>query len=396
MSTDVLRRHVMVNGYSTHAEYVLYHRLIPGFESVSTALSAETSRATAVESLLVNSLAAENLRAQQVESVLAVNISGEISRAINAENLLETKINNEITRSISAESQIYNNCKAYTDNQLQSLLGANISGALEQLHTLGTLLGDNSLQSNLLEELGDITDAIKRETSRAETAEANLQTQITTNQNAINTAIMNLQTQVNVNKLNATNAIADLQSQINATNSTFTMFQTATNCRFSAIAQAFGVIFDAFSIEKYPGSAPDYFVYNGNLQCIGPSEIVPAPDYSAGTWSGSFTYTYLVTPGCGCIGTAGTGTISESGSQIFLIKLSKTLKVGTIISFNPTFSTPTPASSGSYTYKLFVNNVQEKDLTHKATTSGLHVLSLQVFDGPILASTIIYDSIWSN
>jgi hypothetical protein len=395
MSTNVLRRHVMVNGYSTHAEYVLYHALIPGFESVSSSLSSETSRAIAVESVLVNSIAAENIRAQQVENSLNVNLSGEIARATQSENILNAKINNEITRAISSESQIYDNCKAYTDNQLQSILGANVAGALEQLHTLGTLLGDNSLQSNLLEELGDITDAIKKETSRAETVEANLQAQITINQNNINTAIASLQTQVNNNKISATNAIADLQSQINTTNSTFTMFQTATNCKFSAIAQAFGVIFDAFSIEKYPGSAPDYFIYNGNLQCLGTSELVPAPNYSAGTWNGSFTYTYIMNAGCGCAGALGTGTISETGSQIFLIKLSRTMKVGTTITFTPTFSTSTPPISGNYTYKLFVNNVQQTDLSHNATTTGLHVLSLQAFDGSTLASTIIYDSIWA-
>ena len=395
MSTDVLRRHVIVNGYHTHAEYVLYHKLIPGFEAVSTELSAETSRAIAVESVLVNSIVAENLRAQQVENSLTVNLSSEIARATSTETILNTKINNEITRAISTESQIYDNCKAYTDNQLQSILGANVAGALEQLQTLGTLLGDNSLQSNLLEELGDITDAIKREITRAETVEANLQAQITTNQNAINMAITNIQTQINVNKLKATNDIADLQTQINTTNSTFTMFQTATNCKFSAIAQAFGVIFDAFSIEKYPGSAPDYFTYNGNLQGLGTSELVPSPNYSSGNWSGSFTYTYITTPGCGCMGTLGTGTISETGSQIFLIKLSKTMKLGTTITFTPTFSTTIPAISGNYTYKLFVNNVQQTDLSHTATTTGLHVLSLQVFDGSTLASTIIYDSIWA-
>lgn len=396
MATDVLRRQVIVNGYSTHAEYVLYRLVIPGFEAVSTGLSVETSRATAVESLLVNSIVAENLRAQQVETALTINLSSEISRATSTETILQSKINNEITRAISSESQIYSDCKAYTDNQLQSILGANVAGALDQLQTLGTLLGDNSLQSNLLEELGDITDAIKREISRAENAESNLQVQITTNQNAINTAIMNLQTQVNVNKLNATNAIADLQTQVNTTNSTFTMFQTATNCKFSAIAQAFTVIFDAFSIEKYPGSAPDYYTYNGNLQSLWTNELVSSPNYSSGNWSGSFTYVYITTPGCGCLGTTGTGTISETGSQIFLIKLSRTMKVGTTFTFSPIFSTSIPAVSGNYTYKLFVNNVQQTDLTHTATTSGLYVLSLQAFDGTTLASTIIYDTIWSN
>lgn len=395
MSTDILRRHVVVNGYSTHAEYVLHHLVIPNLDAVSTGLSAETSRAIAVETVLVNSIAAENIRAQQVENALTINLSGEISRAVSVETILEGKINNEITRAISSESQILSESKAYTDNQLQSILGANVAGALEQLHTLGTLLGDNSLQSNLLEELGDITDAIKREISRAESVEANLQAQITTNQNAINMAITNIQTQINVNKLSATNAIADLQSQINSVNSTFTMFQTATNCKLSAIAQAFGVIFDAFSIEKYPGSAPDYFVYNGNLQCLGTSELVVTPNYSEGTWSGSFTYVYITTPGCGCLGTSGSGTISESGSQIFLIKLSKTMKLGTTITFTPTFTTSIPAVSGSYTYKLFVNNIQQTDLSYTATTTGLHVLSLQAFDGTALASTIIYDSIWA-
>jgi hypothetical protein len=396
MSTDVLRRHVVVNGYHTHAEYVLYHKLIPGFEAVSTELSVETSRAIAVESVLVNTIVAENLRAQQVENALTINLSSEITRATSSETILNTKINNEITRAISSESQIYDNCKAYTDNQLQSILGANVAGALEQLQTLGTLLGDNSLQSNLLEELGDITDAIKREISRAENVEANLQAQITTNQNAINMAITNVQTQINVNKLKAANDIADLQTQVNTTNSTFTMFQTATNCRFSAITQAFCVIFDAFSIEKYPGSAPDYFTYNGNLQCLGTNELVPSPNYSAGNWSGGFTYVYITTPGCGCLGTMGTGTISESGSQIFLIKLSKTMKLGTTITFTPTFTTSILAISGNYTYKLYVNNVQQVDLSHTPTTTGLHILSLQAFDGSTLASTIIYDSIWSN
>ena len=134
--SSILRRQVIVNGYSTHAEYVLYKLLVPGFDILQSNLSVETSRAIAIETVLVNSIAAENLRAQQAENTLNVNLSGEISRAKSAESILDSKINTEITRAISSETKLFTDLKAYTDNQLQSIIGSNIAGALEQLQSL--------------------------------------------------------------------------------------------------------------------------------------------------------------------------------------------------------------------------------------------------------------------
>ena len=49
-------------------------------------------------------------------------------------------------------------------------------------------------------------------------------------------------------------------------------FQNSADVKFNAIQQAFDVIFDAIDIEKYQGSAPDYFQYDETVQDLTPPE----------------------------------------------------------------------------------------------------------------------------
>jgi hypothetical protein len=54
------------------------------------------------------------------------------------------------------------------------------------------------------------------------------------------------------------------------------------NTRFDAVKQAFNVVFDAIDIEKYPGSAPEYFKYNQTVQDLSDPSIIYASGNLAG------------------------------------------------------------------------------------------------------------------
>jgi hypothetical protein len=47
-------------------------------------------------------------------------------------------------------------------------------------------------------------------------------------------------------------------------------YEEAADIKFNSIQQAFDVIFDAIDIEKYQGSAPDFFQYDETVQDLAP------------------------------------------------------------------------------------------------------------------------------
>jgi len=172
---DPTKRAVTANNATqTKADYDISHELRPDISTLRVDLTAETSRAQSAETLLTNNLSTETVRAQSAETVLTQNLSSEVVRAQSVETLFTTNLDTEISRATSAETQALFDAKAYTDAQLTNLLGANVNSALSQLQSLGEALGDDSVQSTILEHLQDVNNAISIEISRATAAEETL------------------------------------------------------------------------------------------------------------------------------------------------------------------------------------------------------------------------------
>ncbi|MFY0655390.1 MAG: hypothetical protein JXR12_01300 [Neptunomonas phycophila] len=132
-----------------------------------SALTAETSRATAAEGSLQTDIDNETTRATTAESGLSTAISDEATRATAAEGSLQTQLNTETTE------------RQNSDVTLQTAISNETTRAT-------TAEGDLQTQIDAISGTGGSTET---ETAARIAADANLQTQVDANETAITTEV---------------------------------------------------------------------------------------------------------------------------------------------------------------------------------------------------------------
>ena len=279
-------------------------------------VSAEISRAGVAELSLGTAVSAEATAARAAElslqSRFSIEVFNEASTARSAELSLTTRMSIEedtrataIASAISTEVVDRNNAistaasatlagaNQYTDGALSTEIlnrNAAISVALASAnsYTDGSV---NSLSTAIAQDIDDLSVETSTNLSTA------IATEVISRNSAISTAVNGLSAAVSMaladeastarsaeislavllsNQISMT--INDISSGISTEIYECLTYQNTAGVKFNAIQQAFDVIFDAIDIEKYQGSAPDYFHYDATLQNNGGSPA-PTPAY---------------------------------------------------------------------------------------------------------------------
>jgi hypothetical protein len=250
--------------------------------SLGTAVSAEATAARAAELSLGTAVSTEATTARSAELSLTTRLSiEEAARATTLANAISTEVVNRNVAVSSEFSSTLAGANQYTDGSISTeVLARNsaISVALASAnsYTDGAISG---LSTAIAQDLTDLSSETSTNLASA------ISTEVVNRNTAISSAIDNLSAAVSM-------ALADeastarsaelsleelISTNIGMTNYTISTgissatlnritYQDAADVKFNSIQQAFNVIFDAIDIEKYQGSAPDYFQYNGDVQ----------------------------------------------------------------------------------------------------------------------------------
>jgi hypothetical protein len=350
--------------------------------SISTEFTRATSAELSLQSRLVDADSAINARITGVESTTASSLSSAIStERLDRSTAIQGAINTEVTartNAINAESSIL---KTYTD----SAVASEVTNRTNAITTLSTQL-NTSLST-------EIARAISSETS----LQGRLVVEISTEFTRATSAEASLAASISTELSRALSAEASLQATISTGNGDLDTFKASTSTNFAAVTQAFNVIFGAIDIEKYVGSAPDYFAYSaGTVQTLSAPAPAPAPaDYSTGTWGGGFTYKRLQTVDPVTTQTI-TGSLTGTGSTPSPMTISPASYIGEAVTFTPSFT----LSGRTFTYTLAVGTVvtglsslreESSSVTFTPSSAGSLVYTLRAYESGVLASTLAFN-----
>jgi hypothetical protein len=250
--------------------------------SLGTAVSAEATTARSAELSLGTVVSAEASTARAAELSLTTRVSlEEAARATALNNAISTEVVDRNAAVSSQFSATLAGANQYTDGALSTEVvnrNAAISVALASANNYadGAV---NSLSTAVAQDLLDLSTETSTNLANA------ISTEVVDRNAAISTSIENLSTAVSLaladEESTARSAEASLEALISANimstsyyistgissaTANRIAYQDAADVKFNSIQQAFNVIFDAIDIEKYQGSAPDYFQYNGDVQ----------------------------------------------------------------------------------------------------------------------------------
>jgi len=210
--------------------------------TLQTNIDDEVNRAQSAESTLQTNIDNEITRAQSAESTLQTNIDNEITRAQSAETVLQTKIDDEVNRAIIVEGDI-NNLQTNSKSNLVSAINENVESINIEKGRIDSILSaseadkdsfaeivtlinsvdienDNVFANYVLvndERSANIEQAILDETTRAQSTESTLQTNIdnevnraTAVEDNLNILVSDLSANLETNFLNKSTSVEQI------------------------------------------------------------------------------------------------------------------------------------------------------------------------------------------
>jgi hypothetical protein len=219
----------------------------------------EAARATAVA----------NAISQEVVDRNAAITASASSTLASANQYTDGAIATEVLNRNSAIATSLSSANSYTDGAVNSLstavsqniatLSSNVSTNLSNAISTEVVDRNGAIGSAVNNLSAAVSMALAEEASTARAAELSLETL--------------LSSQIASTTTNFSNALSTETADRLA-------YEAAADVKFNSIQQAFDVIFDAIDIEKYNGSAPDYFQYNATVQDLSAPSPAPAPSPS--------------------------------------------------------------------------------------------------------------------
>jgi hypothetical protein len=260
--------------------------------SIGVAVSTEASTARAAELSLSTRVSTEESVARAAELSLTTRVSiEEAARATAIANAISTEVVDRNAAISVAASATLAGANQYTDGALSTEVvnrNAAVSVALASAnsYTDGAV---SSLSTALAQDIADLSGETSTNLAAA------ISTEVVSRNGAISSAVNNLSAAMSIalaeeasTARSAELSLASLLStQVSTTTSNISaalstntasrlVYKDAADVKFNSIQQAFDVIFDAIDIEKYQGSAPDYFQYDATVQALGGAGA-PAP-----------------------------------------------------------------------------------------------------------------------
>jgi hypothetical protein len=246
---------------------------ISGDLSLTTALTAEASIARSAELSLTTRVSLEEVTRA---STLAAAISTEVidrNAAISTQasvtlagayQYTDGAISTEVINRNAAVSVALASANSYTDGAVSSL-----STAVANNISTVVLNTSTNLSNAISTEVVDRNAAISTSVSNLSTA---VSIALAAEESTARSAELSL---ANLISAQTSTTTSNLSAALSTNTANRITYQTAATTKFSAIQQAFDIIFDAIDLEKYQGSAPDYFQYDETVQDLTAPPVVP-------------------------------------------------------------------------------------------------------------------------
>jgi hypothetical protein len=243
---------------------------ISGDLSLTTALTAEASVSRSAELSLTTRVSVEEVTRA---STLAAAISTEVvdrNAAISTQasvtlagayQYTDGAISTEVINRSAAISVALASANSYTDGAVASL-----SSAVTNNISTVVLNTSTNLSNAISTEVSDRNSAISTSVSNLSTA---VSIALAAEESTARSAELSI---ANLISAQTSTTVSNISAALSTNTANRITYQTAATTKFNSIQQAFDVIFDAIDIEKYQGSAPDYFQYDETVQTLAPAQ----------------------------------------------------------------------------------------------------------------------------
>jgi hypothetical protein len=245
--------------------------------SLTTSVTAEASTARAAELSLTTRVSLEEVTRA---STLAAAISTEVidrNAAISTQasvtlagayQYTDGAISTEVINRNAAASVALASANSYTDGAVSSL-----STAVANNISTVVLNTSNNLSTAISTEVVDRNSALSTSVSNLSTA---VSIALAVEESTARSAELSLASLISVQ---TSTTVSNISAALSTNTANRVTYQSGATTKFSAIQQAFDIIFDAIDLEKYQGSAPDYFQYDATVQNLGatgsPPPVIP-------------------------------------------------------------------------------------------------------------------------